>query len=136
MPKKKTTRTCPECGGTMKHGPKEETFEYKGRTKTVTSTAWWCTSCGEGVLEGQDLLAYQTAFQAFKAEVDGILDAQQVAAVRKKLHLSQRKAGEVLGGGPRAFQKYESGLVMVSAPMSNLLRLLNNDPSRLRELEE
>lgn len=48
--------------------------------------------------------------------------------------ISQRKAGELLGGGPRAFQKYESGAQAASAPMSNLLRLLANDPSRLREI--
>jgi HTH-type transcriptional regulator / antitoxin MqsA len=57
-----------------------------------------------------------------------------VAAVREKPGLSQRKAGEILGGGPRAFQKYESGSQAVSAPMSNLLRLLAKDPSRLQEL--
>jgi HTH-type transcriptional regulator/antitoxin MqsA len=55
-------------------------------------------------------------------------------AAREKLRLSQRRAGEVLGGGPRAFQKYESGKQAVSVPMSNLLRLLARDPSRLREI--
>lgn len=39
-----------------------------------------------------------------------------------------------LSGGPRAFQKYESGEVMISQAMSNLLRLLANDPRRLDEL--
>ncbi len=135
MPKK-STRTCPECGGTMRHESRKDTIEYKGHTKSVTTKAWWCSSCDESVLEGEDLLANEAAFQALKADVDGILTAQQVAAARKKLRLSQRKAGEVLGGGPRAFQKYESGKVMVSAPMSNLLRLLSNDPSRLQELQD
>jgi HTH-type transcriptional regulator/antitoxin MqsA len=56
------------------------------------------------------------------------------AQVREKLRLSQGRAGKVLGGGPRAFQKYESGEQAVSVPMSNLLRLLARDPSRLREI--
>jgi HTH-type transcriptional regulator/antitoxin MqsA len=55
--------------------------------------------------------------------------------VREALGLSQRKAGELLGGGPRAFQKYESGKQAVSVPMSHLLRLLARDPSRLKELD-
>ena len=55
--------------------------------------------------------------------------------MREALGLSQRKAGEILGGGPRAFQKYESGKQAVSVPMSHLLRLLARDPSRLKELE-
>jgi HTH-type transcriptional regulator/antitoxin MqsA len=50
--------------------------------------------------------------------------------------LSQRRAGEILGGGPRVFQKYESGEQQVSAPMANLLRLLARDPHRLDELLE
>jgi HTH-type transcriptional regulator/antitoxin MqsA len=69
-----------------------------------------------------------------KAEVDEVLGPTQVAEVREKLGLSQRKAGELLGGGPRAFQKYESGKQAVSVPMSNLLRLLDRDPRRLREI--
>jgi HTH-type transcriptional regulator/antitoxin MqsA len=32
----------------------------------------------------------------------------EITTVRQKVHLSQRKAGELLGGGPRAFQKNES----------------------------
>jgi transcriptional regulator with XRE-family HTH domain len=70
----------------------------------------------------------------FRAEVDGVLSPIEVAAVRKKLSLSQRKASELLGGGPRAFQKYEAGTQAVSAPMSNLLRLLAYAPSRLTEI--
>jgi hypothetical protein len=40
----------------------------------------------------------------------------------------------LLGGGLRSFQKYESGKVAVSVPMSNLLRLLSVDPARIEEL--
>jgi HTH-type transcriptional regulator/antitoxin MqsA len=57
-----------------------------------------------------------------------------VRAIRLRLKLSQRKAGEILGGGPRSFQKYESGEVLVSRPMTQLLRLLERDPKRLKEL--
>ncbi|MBX7115564.1 MAG: type II toxin-antitoxin system MqsA family antitoxin [Myxococcaceae bacterium] len=49
-------------------------------------------------------------------------------------HLSQRRAGKLWGGGPRAFQKYEAGTQQVSVPMTNLLRLLARDPRRLHEL--
>ena len=68
------------------------------------------------------------------ADVDEVLGPHEVTQVREKLGLSQRAAGELLGGGPRAFQKYEAGKQAVSAPMSNLLRLLANDPTRVNEL--
>ncbi len=53
----------------------------------------------------------------------------------KKLGLSQRQAGELIGGGPRAVQKYESGEVEPGEAMLKLLRLLDNDPSRIAELQ-
>ncbi|MGH7293988.1 MAG: type II TA system antitoxin MqsA family protein, partial [Polyangiaceae bacterium] len=77
---------------------------------------------------------HERAFLQLKAVVDGVLGPKEVAKVREALGLSQRKAGEVLGGGPRAFQKYESGKQAVSTPMSHLLRLLEKDPSRLKEI--
>jgi HTH-type transcriptional regulator/antitoxin MqsA len=44
------------------------------------------------------------------------------------------EAGEIPGGGPRAFQKYESGEILVNKPMAQLLRLLDRDSRRLKEL--
>ena len=64
------------------------------------------------------------------------LSAVRVAEIRKGLGLSQRVASQLLGGGIRAFQRYESGAVTVSGAMSNLLMLLESDPSRLDELRE
>ncbi len=131
----KKTQPCPECGGRMAFKTKADRLEYKGHTRLVRTKGWWCDSCDEGILEGEALKSSEMAFMELKAEVDGILSPEEVARIRKRLRLSQRRAGEILGGGPRAFQKYESGSVSVSAPMSNLLRLLGQDPKRLRELQ-
>ena len=90
--------------------------------------------CDEAILDGKALAARERAFLELKADADEVLGPHEVTQVREKLGLSQRAAGELLGGGPRAFQKYEAGKQAVSAPMSNLLRLLANDPARLEEL--
>jgi DNA-binding transcriptional regulator YiaG len=37
------------------------------------------------------------------------LTRDDIRRIRERLGLTQVEAGEVLGGGPRAFQKYESG---------------------------
>ena len=134
MPKKTKTQTCPECGGVMRYETRTEALSYKGHSRTIATAAWWCTKCDEAILTGAPLLAREMAFVELKAEVDEVLSPREVAAVRESLGLSQRKAGALLGGGPRAFQKYESGSQAVSVPMSNLLRLLAKDPARLREL--
>ncbi len=128
------TQPCVECGGQMRFERHDDVLVYKGQTRTIKTLGWWCSSCGEAILSGEPLLAHEQAFQKFKAEVDGVLNPEEVARVRARLGLSQRKAGELLGGGPRAFQKYESGTQAVSVPMSLLLTLLANDPSRLQEL--
>jgi HTH-type transcriptional regulator/antitoxin MqsA len=118
----------------MRYGEHDEVLEYRGRERTIRVTGWWCTKCGEDILTGDELLASERAFLELKAEVDGVLGPKDVARVREKLGLSQRKAGELLGGGPRAFFKYERGEQAVSVAMSHLLRLLENDPERLEEI--
>lgn len=127
---------CPECGGATVLETRLDTVEYKGQTATVRVKGHWCSRCGEAVLEGTALMKREQAFLALRAKVEGVLGPKDVAAIRARLKLSQRRAGEVLGGGPRAFQKYESGEQQVSVPMANLLRLLEKDPRRLVELVE
>jgi len=120
----------------MKFEKRPEVLTYRDQQRTIKTLGWWCDKCGEGILSGEALKAHEHAFLEFKAEVDGVMSPDEVAAARKRLGLSQRKAGEILGGGPRAFQKYEAGTQAASVPMSNLLRLLANDPQRLEELKK
>ncbi len=134
MSKEAKTQPCPECGGLMRHEKHEDVLVYKEQSRTIKTLGWWCTKCGEAILTGEPLVAHEKAFQQFKAEVDGVLGPAEVAKIRTALGLSQRKASELLGGGPRAFQKYESGTQALSVAMSHLLRLLAKDPKRLREL--
>ena len=44
------------------------------------------------------------------------------------------EAGELLGGGPRGFTKYEAGTVKPAASIVNLLRLLESDPRMIKTL--
>ncbi len=53
---------------------------------------------------------------------------EEIRAIRLDLGLSQAEAGELLGGGPRAFTKYETGVVKPSAAAVTLLRLLESNP--------
>lgn len=99
---------------------------------------WWCAEpdCGDGLLTTEGCQLIERAHAELKARVERVLGPAEIKEIRTRLGLSQRKAGEILGGGPRAFQKYESGAVSASQPMSNLLRLLARDPMRLKELEQ
>lgn len=58
----------------------------------------------------------------------------EIKSIRERLGLSQDEAGKILGGGPRAFAKYEAGTIKPAAAVVNLLRLLDADPSAIATL--
>ena len=55
--------------------------------------------------------------------------------MRKQLGLTQVEAGKLIGGGPRAFTKYEAGTVRPAASLIGLLRVLQTDPTLLAALQ-
>ncbi len=69
-----------------------------------------------------------------KANVEGLMVPSYIRDVRKKLGLSQVAAGEIIGGGPRAFQKYESGDLFPSRALNTALSLLAHSPQLLSQL--
>lgn len=54
---------------------------------------------------------------------DGLLSSEEIEKIRNSFGLLQRDAAALFGGGPNAFNKYESGEVLQSIPMDRLLRL-------------
>jgi HTH-type transcriptional regulator / antitoxin MqsA len=128
-------RIHPETGEKLTRDVRPFVVRYRDRQRVVDLPGWYpAKKGGEGLVVGDDMEVVDHALVELKAETQGVLKPSEVRAVRQRLKLSQRKAGELLGGGPRAFQKYESGEVLVSRPMTQLLRLLDRDPKRLQEL--
>ena len=127
--------SCPECGKRMHRDSKPYTVVYKGLSEVVDMAGWYCDDdCGEAIFEGLDLEVSSLALRRLKARSSSVLLPDQVKAIRKKLELSQEKAGEIIGGGENAFYKYESGEVVLSKAVSNLLRVLEADPAGLKVL--
>ena len=62
------------------------------------------------------------------------MTADEIRGIRRRLGLSQVEAGKVLGGGPRAFTKYEAGTTKPSRSTVQLLRILDSNPSLLNQL--
>ena len=62
------------------------------------------------------------------------MTSDQIRAIRLKLGLTQVQAGELIGGGPRAFSKYETGTTKPSAGTMNLLRVLEANPDAISTL--
>lgn len=62
------------------------------------------------------------------------LSPDEIRALRERLGLTQLEAGKLLGGGPSAFTKYETGTVKPAAAVNNLLRLLKANPDMIDAL--
>lgn len=128
---------CPVCGGSeLEHGTHAVPCSYKGRETSFSLEGDRCPACGEIILGKEECKALDTLMDQFERSVNAELyDPGFVLAVRKKLGLNQRQAGELFGGGANAFSRYELGKAKPPQTLLQLFRLLNNDPSRLRELQ-
>ena len=62
------------------------------------------------------------------------ISPEEIRAIRTDLGLSQVEAGKLLGGGPRAFTKYEAGTVKPAASVVALLRVLEANPDMIHVL--
>jgi len=87
-----------------------------------------------GLHDARDMQVSDRALVALKAAAHGLLTPRDIRGIRKRLGLTQKRAGQIIGGGPNAFQKYECGDVMISKPADTALRLLARDPARLDEI--
>jgi HTH-type transcriptional regulator / antitoxin MqsA len=128
--------TCSQTGAAMIRDIRPMALTYKGQTVTVDLPGWYSPLSDDSQHDGPDLKVTDRALNALRARVDGLLGADDIRRIRRRLGLTQRAAGDVLGGGPNAFQKYESGDVLVSQAMSGLLTLLDHDPTALSVLRD
>lgn len=127
------TRICHECGQAMARDTRPLELRYREQAMQVEMPGWYCV-CGESIHEGKDLAVSDRALNRLKARAEGLLEPEEIARIRQHLKLSQRKAGELLGGGPNAFHKYEKGEVLVSKAVANLLKVLDHEPAALAVL--
>ena len=102
-----------------------------GSPVVVDMPGWYCGASGESIHDGSDMKVSDRALNALKAKVERCLDLQAVRRIRKKLGLTQKDAVRLIGGGPKAFQKYESGDVLASGAITSALLLLDRDPGGL-----
>jgi len=126
---------CPKTGAPMRRDVRPMTLTYKGESITFDQPGWYCDESDEGILVGKDLHISDRMLNRLKARVDGLLEPEDVRRIRKKLHLTQEAAGLLIGGGPRAFQKYESGDLLPSRAISSALILLDHNPEALTVLK-
>ena len=128
-------RLCPVDGSQMHRDEQPVTLSYRGFEETVMLPGWYCSECGEGIHNGEEMKITDRVLRDLKAKASGVFPPETIRAIRTRLKLSQVRASELIGGGPRAFQKYESGEVAPSQAICRMLYLLTKHPEMVQELQ-
>lgn len=130
-------KKCPACGAPgLVHDVRTLTYTYKGKTAQLEGVEGeFCDTCGDAVLQKEAGDRYGLFMRDFQREVNGeMVDSFSIQRVRKKLHLGQREAGEIFGGGVNAFSRYETGQAKPPVSLVKLLGLLDRHPELLEEV--
>ena len=130
-----TNPVCPKTGSPMRRDVRPMVLNYKGENTTFDMPGWYCDSSDESIHTGEDMRVSDRMLNRLKARTEGLLEPEEIRRIRKKLHLTQEAAGMLIGGGPRAFQKYESGDLLPSRAISSALALLDHEPEALTVLK-
>lgn len=118
----------------MVHRKKDAVIAYRGHQTSVRALdGWHCPACGEVEFAGKEGERYALALEKLRLKVDAE-EAAELARIRKKLGLSQRRAAEIAGGGVNAFSRYENGKARPVAAVVNLFRLLDKHPELMDEI--
>jgi HTH-type transcriptional regulator/antitoxin MqsA len=125
------TRVHPETGKLLRRDVRQQTVQVGSLSRIVDVPGWYPDDDSDAIHSGADLKASNEAFKALRQEY-----ASHVKSVRKRLRLTQEEAGRIIGGGRRAFQKYESGLNPPSDAAVGLIEVLARHPEAMETLRK
>jgi HTH-type transcriptional regulator/antitoxin MqsA len=123
-------RIHPETGKSLRRGVRKQTVKFGSMARAVDVPGWYPDDGSDSIHSGADLAESDRVFQDLKTAY-----AAHVRKVRKRLKLTQEEAGRLIGGGRRAFQKYESGAMPPSDAAVALIELLDRHPDEVEFLK-
>ena len=123
-----------ETGEELHRDVRPLTPSYRGESITVDMPGWYSVDGEISEHSQEDMKVSDHALNIMKARVEGLPLPAEIRSIRKKFQLTQEQAGTILGGGARAFQKYESGEILPSRTMANLLLILQEYPQGIETL--
>lgn len=129
---------CPVCGAAeLIHDTRDLPYTYKGASTVIeTVTGDFCPACDEVVLDVAESTRTSDLMLQFNKEINAAyVDPVFITHVRKKLHLDQREAAEIFGGGINAFSRYENGKTKPPLALVKLLKVLDRHPDLLVEIK-
>jgi HTH-type transcriptional regulator/antitoxin MqsA len=129
---------CPVCGAAeLIHDTRDMPYTYKGASTVIEGvTGDFCPACDEAVLDVAESTRTSELMLQFNKEINAAyVDPAFITQVRKKLHLDQREAAEIFGGGINAFSRYENGKTKPPLALVKLLKVLDRHPDLLGEIK-
>ena len=124
------TRTHPETGALLHRTERRMNVRVGPFAEEVVVGGWYPDGEGDAIHHGADLAAFEEARKRLALQY-----AAHLRASRKRWRLTQEQAGKLIGGGKRAFQKYETGKALPTEAAVGLIELLNADEANLERLK-
>jgi HTH-type transcriptional regulator / antitoxin MqsA len=133
----KPERNCPACGeGHLHMRTYSLPVEHRGTAGEIRQHKWQCDHCKADLFDDACGKQNKRAWIRFQKEVEGVPTGEQIRTLRRALGLSSEMAGALLGGGPKAFSKYENEEIVPRGAMRTLVRYLLKYPGRIDEILE
>ncbi len=127
---------CHACGTTMHPSTAVKPVQINGETMRVRGIPHLrCPTCGETLTRSQDLQTLWDRGAALYREQHGLLDAEDIRAIRTRHRLTQAQLAKLLGLGTNTLSRWEAGRNVQTAAMDVLLRLVRDVPGSLAYLK-
>jgi len=128
-------RRCPVCSeGTLHDGARRYTADYRGEEFSADQAGAYCDNCGDGIVFHDP--TFDQKWDDFRAKVDKE-QAEELAALRADLGITQEVASRISGGGHNAFSRYERQEAQPVIGVLKLFRILRDlithDPALLQK---
>jgi HTH-type transcriptional regulator/antitoxin MqsA len=109
-------------------------FDYKSEHLVVEQVrGCFCRSCNEALFADGEGVRYADELDRFVTAVDS-RQAEELRRIRRKLHLTQKEAAHLFGGGVNAFSEYERGVTKPAKSTMLLLKMLDKHPDLVDEV--
>lgn len=128
---------CPICcEGHLVKSKTSTRLTVKSTEISVEQCGHACDVCGTEIATADDLRLNARAFREAQLHATGRMTGSAIKALRSKLHISHKLAGQIFGGGPVAFCKYENHEISPTDAMDNLLWIADMFPFVVSALAE
>ncbi|TXN38916.1 MULTISPECIES: type II TA system antitoxin MqsA family protein [unclassified Methylobacterium] len=102
--------------------------ERSGKSLAIQDRRMVCVECGNVSYQGSQISEHELAVANAVREMDGLLSAAELNAIRLKYKLRQADMEQILSTGPKTWTRWERGKVPQSKVADRYIRALARDP--------